>query len=495
MEPRRLQSAAFSGVHRDAVWYPILVDAHGAEVARPDGVCTSAVVAELLVNVKHPVTDVFIFAHGLGCTTDAAVAFHEGWIKSLFYRRAKAAAAATDAARRVAAAKKCPPPPHFHPLFIGLCWRSDQWAPTTWTEAMDVRRMVPPVTKAVAAMASAPAGVVLPSVVAAASAAISAGVSVSYLKFGRFEERAVRVGGTTGRALLAALHDAEALRVPPPGADLPPAVRYHGIGHSLGCHVLSAAVQAAAAGRTGDRRLLSTLVLVQGAVPSTAFSPAGAYHRVQDWVAGSVLVTHTDTDAALWLYERYHRDGRRALGSEGARVELSARMHPPPRMGDLSTLYDGRLLAGRVANVDASTYLRPSSAEVLDWYGGHCRYLEEELQHLIWAALAVTIPSPSLPPKSPQPTPPPSARTPYASEAAAVAPSRWPQRPSLPGWAKALVIGVLLGCVSWAEIGTPSAVVGRALLAAGTAVVRWAATGECGGGGGGGATAAVGYCA
>ncbi|OSX72872.1 hypothetical protein BU14_0399s0016 [Porphyra umbilicalis] len=495
MEPRRLHSAAFSGADRDAVWYPILVDAFGVETARPGGVRTSAVVAELLVSVEHPVTDVFLFAHGLGCTTDGAVAFHEGWIQSLFYRRAKAAAAAANTARRGAAATNGAPPPHFHPLFIGLCWRSDQWAPTTWTEAMDARRMVPAVTQAVATVAAAPAGVVLPSVAAAASAAISAGVSVSYLKFGRFEERAVTVGVITGKALLAALHDAEALRVPPPGAPLPPAVRYHAIGHSLGCHVLSAAVQAAAAGRTGDRRLLSTLVLVQGAVPSTAFSPAGAYHRVPDWVAGSVLVTHTDTDAALWLYERYHRDGRRALGSEGARVELSARVHPPPRMGDLSTLYDGRLLAGRVANVDASIYLRPSSAKVLDWYGGHCKYLEEELQHLIWAALAVTIPSPPPPQKSPQLIPPSPADTLCDSAGAAAAPSQRPRPPSLPHWAKALVIGVLLGCFSWAEIGTPSAVVGRALLAAGAAVVRWAATGECGGGGGGGATAAVEYCA
>lgn len=342
MDPQPLNGGAFGDA--EPVWYPMELNARGAEKRRrPGRIFNSDEVANRLARIDNPITDVLFFVHGFGKDAEGALDFHKQWIEALFAQRARE--------------ERAPRRP-WRPLLIGLCWPSDPSAPPTVTEFFT-------------------------------------GKGPQYHLFGRFEERASLYGAAFGKRLLLRLHEEESMRntaAASLGLPLPPPVQYHAMGHSLGCHFLSAAVQAASVGRFCSTPLLSTLVLVQGAMPSTDFTPAGRYDKVRDWVSGAILVTHTDTDGALKRYESHHSGKVRALGSEGARMDLCARVHPPLRMGNEHADYAGALQAGKVANVDASAYIRTTGTAKVNLVGGHSNFRGPEVQHLIWAAVGVAEP-------------------------------------------------------------------------------------------------------
>jgi pimeloyl-ACP methyl ester carboxylesterase len=114
------------------------------------------------------------------------------------------------------------------------------------------------------------------------------------LTFWRMKRRARDVGAGGVAALLASLQDAA------------PDARFHLMGHSFGCIVVSSAV---AGPGPGGRRPIASLALVQGAMSLWSFcsaipsSPgrAGFFHRVlaDGLVAGPVVVTTSVHDRAL----------------------------------------------------------------------------------------------------------------------------------------------------------------------------------------------------
>lgn len=275
-------------------------------------------------------------------TRKARWIFHRRWIDALFTQRTHEASVRQDPWR---------------PLLIGLCWRSDPFVGLTVHELLRALRRVNP----------------------------------SLFAFGRFEERAAHNGAKFGFRFLKSLQQIEDERNKAARGRLSRLlpVRYHAIGHSLGCRLLSAAVQADTTYRSCPKPLLSTLVLVQGALPSTIFLPSEMCPNVPERVSGTIIVTYSDTDTALRAYEVYHGSNLRALGSEGARVEVSARVHPEPEIGDRHKNYDVKRWRKMVTNANASNYIRTTGTAVVNVRGGHSNVCDPAVLHLIWAAVRV----------------------------------------------------------------------------------------------------------
>lgn len=359
MNTRRLRGGQFADAHYE--WYPVELMANGNEKIRPPGhpfPRASDEATERLATADDPITDVFLFVHGLGADSDGAVAFHEEWMEALFAERASERNVCWDGWR---------------PMLIGLCWPSRPLE--LKLRLRDMHKML----------------------------------SVGYHMFGMFEERAIHCGGIFGARLLKRLHQAETSRnATMAQRRLPrlPPIRYHAMGHSLGCRFLSEAVQKEGRGRECSTPLLSTLVLVQGAMPSDVFAKAKLCPNVPEWVSGTVLVTYSDTDTALRVYKKYYNDKHDALGSVGADVPLQIRVHPQPTMLNGNVVYQVHGWRRLVTNVNASAYIRTTGTDLVNYTGGHGNFRGPEVQHLIWAAVRVAYEPPSPPAGSPAPREP-----------------------------------------------------------------------------------------
>src|SRR5690606_20485610 len=116
------------------------------------------------------------------------------------------------------------------------------------------------------------------------------------LSFWKMKDRARRFGETGGHSLLRALQMAS------------PVARFHLMGHSFGCIVVSATV-AGAADKLPLPRPVDSLFLVQGALPIWAYTAdvpyapgtAGYFHRIikEGLVRGPIVTTRSERDTAV----------------------------------------------------------------------------------------------------------------------------------------------------------------------------------------------------
>lgn len=215
--------------------------------------------------------------------------------------------------------------------------------------------------------------------------------------FGTFEERAKKVGATGVHDLLAALQDAASTRAGPAGA---PKVRFHGVGHSLGCHVLAGAVCGPLGGPCRLRQRMHSLTLIEPAVASTELQPGMLYEKLvtapgqaghdapRSLVAGTLVVTTSDGDSALKGYHFYHSE---PMGLKGAVLSP-----PADEVLMLPTSEDYTLAPGSITNVNSSKYIctpKESTQFQRNVIGSHCNIYGDEVCHLVWAAASVPLPA------------------------------------------------------------------------------------------------------
>jgi hypothetical protein len=189
-----------------------------------------------------------------------------------------------------------------------------------------------------------------------------------------------------------------------PGRD----VRFHLMGHSFGCIVVSAMVAAPRAPTTPSPPVHS-LALIQGALSLWAYCqdvvPApgkpGYFHRViaERRVAGPILTTQSEHDLALWKYYPwgawwkgqldYDIAGRKlpkygAVGTFGARGP-GITVHDRA-LGEVNEDY--KFAAGIIYNLDCSQVIKK-----LDGYSGaHSDIAHPEVAHAVWEAAMCGLP-------------------------------------------------------------------------------------------------------
>ena len=210
------------------------------------------------------------------------------------------------------------------------------------------------------------------------------------LTFWQMKRRACRFGETGAAGLL------RRLQASVPVGRL---VRFHLMGHSFGCIVVSACV---VGDRAEEPATVDSLSLVQGALSLWSYSPeipmvpgrAGYFHELvaQRLVRGPVVVTMSQHDRAVgsfyplgagiarqveYLPGQLPKYG--GIGAFGARGRL-------PEVEDLSVgqaheQYDFR--GGVVYNVDCSRVIANGSGPS----GAHSDICHPEVAHLVWSAM------------------------------------------------------------------------------------------------------------
>lgn len=230
-----------------------------------------------------------------------------------------------------------------------------------------------------------------------AAAALLRRTAIIYL-FGRFQRRARVVGRVGVRGLLAKLMAAAAGRPAAAAgtAAAAPAPKFHLAGHSLGSHVVSSALVGPRRGATPLPAKVHSVALVQGAVPAGAYGPGKAYGTLLGPggpVAGTVVVTYSRLDGALWFYGRAY--GGEPLGRVGADHDRPA---APRRlvMGPADAAYDFGGGGGQMVNVDASAVVDAVEAGLGGkLVGAHSDVVDPPTTHLIWAAALAAVAPPA----------------------------------------------------------------------------------------------------
>lgn len=208
------------------------------------------------------------------------------------------------------------------------------------------------------------------------------------------KRRACQFGESGAAALLRRLQAA----VPPWRA-----VRFHLIGHSFGCIVVSACV----AGRPKDRPAsVDTLILVQGVMSLWSFcstipsSPgrAGYFHRTiaNDLGRGATVTTRSEHDRAVGFFyplgaavarQRRYAPGQLpvfgGLGTYGAQGPLPAveDLH----MRDASEPYQFK--PQTIYNLEASAVIADGTGPS----GAHSDICHPAVAHAVWSAIATSL--------------------------------------------------------------------------------------------------------
>jgi hypothetical protein len=237
------------------------------------------------------------------------------------------------------------------------------------------------------------------------------------LSFWKMKDRARQFGESGGRRLLTTLQSAV------PGNR---SVRFHLMGHSFGCIVVSATL-AGVPGSATSSRPINSLTLVQGALSLWSYcsripySPAtrGYFRSIIDrqLVNGPIITTQSSFDTAVgkWyplaagvarqvayatqdqpVFPKYAGVG--AFGLQGEGLNLERRDILP-----ITASYGFR--SGGIYNLECSTVIRNGDAVS----GAHSDICHPEVAHAIWEAATVESPAPRPPPLPPPPAPrPPS---------------------------------------------------------------------------------------
>jgi hypothetical protein len=430
----------------------IAFDEEGRERRDDPGGMMSERTAEALGD--EPITDVFVMSHGWRADVPSAKRQYGAWIGAMLECR-------DDIARMKARRAG------FRPLLIGLHWPSEPFgvedlaAPGVAfgsVATVDERTLVdryaerladtPAAREALAtiaaAMAADPDPVTLPAEVQAAYAVLAreSGLApggeersaeggepfdaeaiyqaaqaepVSFggspagnllllplrlLSYRKMKDRARAIGVGSGSRLLARMQRASADK----------GTRFHLMGHSFGCIVVSAMVAGPEDGR-GDMRPVSSLVLVQGAMSIWAMAAripalpdrAGAFHRIvkSGRVAGPILTTMSRFDSAVadhygraswagaWApggmsdqvsfdprqqaWPKYAAIGAMGLRGEGLPID-DLDMHPADRRYEFQP--------GRIYNLQSSHVIREGGPPS----GAHGDFLKPEVGHAVWEA-------------------------------------------------------------------------------------------------------------
>ena len=217
------------------------------------------------------------------------------------------------------------------------------------------------------------------------------------LSFWKMKDRARRIGEAGGYRLVRDLQRAGR-----------PSTRFHLMGHSFGCIVVSATVAGAPGGARLDRPV-DSLFLVQGALSLWSFCPdipyakgnAGYFNRIlkDGLVRGPIVTTRSSHDTAVGslypvaagaadqfvLGEEYPKFG--GVGTFGAQglgaVEEDLEMQPPTERYEFAS--------GRLYNLDASKTIKNGGG----FSGAHSDIAHPEVAHAMWAAVLASTQQPS----------------------------------------------------------------------------------------------------
>jgi len=438
----------------DLRYYLVAFDGEGRErTDDPAGLMSQRVVSALQ---EQAVSDVFIMSHGWRADLPSAKRQYAAWIGAML-------ACTADLARMRATR------PDFRPLLIGLHWPSEPFgnedlgagmafgtssdSDTTWLVDRYAERLADtPTARAaletiIGTMAASPEPASLPHEVqvaytvlaresglaqdttgatsfdneqgelfdaqavyrAAQAEPVSFGdtraggialLPLRLLSYRKMKDRAKQIGETGGASLLA-----EAQRM-----TVQRETRFHLMGHSFGCIVVSAMVAGAGDGQA-DVRAVNSLVLVQGAMSIWSLASripampdrAGAFHRIvrDRRVAGPILTTMSRFDNAVadaysraslagaWVpgglsdqlsfepgqqdWPRYAAIGALGLRGEGLEIEdLDLRAATQPYS----------FQSGRIYNLQSSHVIREGGPPS----GAHGDFLKPEVGHAVWEA-------------------------------------------------------------------------------------------------------------
>ncbi|MEP6831893.1 MAG: hypothetical protein ABJB74_00810, partial [Gemmatimonas sp.] len=206
--------------------------------------------------------------------------------------------------------------------------------------------------------------------------------------FWAMKRRARIVGETGGHELLRILQTAA------------PATRFHLMGHSFGCIVMSAAVMGTSDGQALPRPV-NSLLLVQGALSIWAFAPDIPYREgtpgyfyplIKNYlVNGPIVTTRSEKDGAVGIFY-----------PKGARLkrQLVLVATPYPKYGGVGTFgiqgapnTDSVAIkhvdrpyafqAGRIYNIEASRVICEGKFPV----GAHSDIAKAEVAHIFWQAV------------------------------------------------------------------------------------------------------------
>ena len=208
------------------------------------------------------------------------------------------------------------------------------------------------------------------------------------LSFWKMKNRARAFGESGANALLRRLLEAA-----------PAATRFHLMGHSFGCIVVSAAVAGAPHGPALPRPV-DSLLLVQGALSLWAYSgnipfargTAGYFHRIvaQGLVRGPIVTTRSEHDTAVGrYYPMAAKVGRQlvlaelprygGIGAFGAQGLGDDAVDQP--MADANFAY--AFEPGRLYNLEASRVIAHGDGAS----GAHSDIAHPEVAHAAWAAV------------------------------------------------------------------------------------------------------------
>lgn len=423
-------------------YYLVNFDALGNERDEADGTKMSHTLIEVLT--KEPITDVFLISHGWQGDIPAARNQYNRWIKAM--------AANTADIEKLKQIR-----PHFKPLLIGLHWPSLPWGNETIeadTEEAIVESIVSEYSERVAD--TEPARIALRTITTEALDDIEPGVlspqtieaynilnqeagigsegetaapgddrepfdpetiyegtpiedSVSFgepnrftlgrifsplraLSYWKMKARARQFGESGGFNLLTNLQQATSKQV-----------RFHLVGHSFGCIVMSAAL-AAPKGQGVLPRPVNSLSLIQGAVSLWSYcadipvarGKSGYFYPLvaNCKVAGPIITTQSEYDSAVGtLYplasgiamssvdfapEKLPRYGAiGAFGIKGDGIDIT-------NLDMLPSDQDYTFEPGKIYNLEASQYIRkiPPDARL---GGAHSAIDEPEVAHAVWS--------------------------------------------------------------------------------------------------------------
>jgi hypothetical protein len=438
----------------DLRYYLVSFDGEGRErTDDPAGMMSERVVSAL---EDQPITDVFVMSHGWRGDVPSAKRQYAAWIGAML--------ACTDDLARMRATR-----PDFRPLVIGLHWPSEPFGneelgagmafgassnlDTKWLVDRYAERLADtPTARAaletiIGTTAANPEPASLPNEVqvaytilaresglarettratsfdnekgepfdaqaiyrAAQAEPVSFGdfrvggialLPLRLLSYRKMKDRAKQIGETGGADLLAEAQRTTAQRE----------TRFHLMGHSFGCIVVSAIVAGAGDGQT-DVRAVNSLVLVQGAMSIWSLAsriPAmpdrvGAFHRIvrDRRVEGPILTTMSRFDTAVAdAYSRASLAGAWVPGGLSDQVSFVPGQQDWPRYAAIGALglrgegldiedLDLRAATepysfqpGRIYNLQSSHVIREGGPPS----GAHSDFLKPEVGHAVWEA-------------------------------------------------------------------------------------------------------------
>ncbi|MBD1899892.1 hypothetical protein NDI44_12255 [Trichocoleus sp. DQ-A3] len=213
------------------------------------------------------------------------------------------------------------------------------------------------------------------------------------LSFWTMKDRARKIGESAGFNLLKALQQ-----------NTPETVRFHLMGHSFGCVLVSAAL----AGPKGQGKLVrpvNSLVLVQGAMSLWSYCSKISYERnrpgyfnpliVQGKVAGPIVTTQSHFDYAVGkmyplagkiVFSRvdFAAGGLPKYGGIGC-FGLCGNGFPVEDINMLGSDASYQFKPGKVYNLESSKFIN----DVTDKFvGAHNDFAKPEVAHVLWSAVS-----------------------------------------------------------------------------------------------------------